>query len=153
MRMINKFLIMTLALSVFFGCKDDEDKNLPLTGIVGTYDGTITIPGMDAIPNVPIAIASPVDNTISLTIPADVIIPAAINATCTVTSDSEKYSFTGSTSVPMGVEIPVTIESGSNITKAGKAEIKIKVDLPEGVPPGVPLDVTFAGQRRSSDKG
>jgi hypothetical protein len=156
MKMMNKFLMSALVLSVFFGCKkDEEDKNLPLTGIVGTYEGTITIPHVDTIVNVPITIAIPTDNsgnTISLTIPKDIfpVISVQITAPCTVTSDSEKYSFTGSTSVPMQppVEIPVTIEDGSNITKAGVAYIKIKVEVPAGVPQAGTLNVTFDGQKK-----
>jgi hypothetical protein len=155
MKMMNKFLMIALVLSVFFGCKkDDEDKNLPLAGIVATYEGRITIPEVriDTI-GVPIAIAIPAGNsgdTIALTIPAGIFLSVPITVSCTVTSDSEEYSFSSErkavTIQEMG-DINITVEN-SSVTKAGKADFKIKVELPEGVPPGVPLNVTFAGQKK-----
>jgi YbbR domain-containing protein len=163
MKIVNKFFMATLILSVFFGCKKDDD-NLPLTGIVGTYNGTITITELNnqEIANVPITVSIPTDNpgnTITLTIPEGkiTVMPAEINAPCTVTSDSNKYSFSGTTSIPISETeaIPITIEN-SSITKAGKADIKIIATvsatmLPEGsVPEGVqvlPLHITFDGQK------
>jgi hypothetical protein len=130
--------------------------NLPLQGVAGEYEGTITIVEMGAsYPNVTIDITY-ADNAVVLKIPAGAIpvFPLAINASCTVTSDQEKYSLSGTANVPLPVTenitipIPVTIKNTSNITKAGKAVFDIEVALPEGVEPGGTLLVKFEGQKK-----
>jgi hypothetical protein len=158
MKVFSKLLMFTLVLSVFAGCsKDKDDDNLPIEGVAGKYEGTLSIVGMDAIPNVTINITYS-DNTVLLSIPAGTIpaFPLPIDAPCTVTSDKDKYSLSGAASVSfpvsedLSIPIPVTIEDTSNITKAGKAVFDIKVALPVGIPllGGTTLVVTFEGQKK-----
>jgi hypothetical protein len=156
MKIINKFLMTTLILSVFFGCKKDDDEN-PLAVIAGTYEGPILIVGEEEaefemeIQSVPITIVP--DNAgkaIVLTISEGIIpvVPVVISATCPVTINGDNYSFSGATSIPVSATaaIPITI-GNSSITK-GKAEIKIKVELPEEIEPGITLNATFSGQKK-----
>jgi hypothetical protein len=152
MKVFSKLLMLTLVSSVLFaGCSKDED--LPLEGVAGTYEGTLTVLG-GAIPNVSITITYS-DNKAKLSIPAGSIpiFEAAIEAECTVTSDEDKYSISGTVSVSMPVEgstpilIPVTIEN-STISKSGSAIINIKVNLPAEVPPGGTLTAKFEGQKK-----
>jgi hypothetical protein len=121
----------------------------------GIYKGTITITDIGESPNVPIYIVfDNADKTISLTIPEGTIIPIEIKATCPATIDGDKYLFTGTASIPFleNEEITIIIEN-SSITRAGKAEIKMKIVFPEGVlpeeiEPGVTLNYIFNGEKR-----
>jgi hypothetical protein len=170
MKVFSKLLILTLVLSVFtfVACGDDNkenppvDENLPIADVKGTYKGTITIPsGVDTIPattvpDVPITIAPPsASDSAVLSIPAGKIINSlpAINASCKVTSDKEKYSLTGTATVllPLSdtVSIPIPVEvKNSSITKAGDANFNIEVKLPAEVPPGITLQVKFEGKKQ-----
>jgi hypothetical protein len=174
MKVFSKLLMMTLALSVLFaGCGKDDDENppienppaenLPLKDVAGTYEGTITVIELDnqVISGVSITVGAPADSMVLLTIPAGKIpvIPVEIQATCKVTSDSVKYSLSGTANViiPETATIPVTIASSSNIDKTGKAEFDIVAtvpaamlppgSLPEGVPE-LPINNKFSGQKK-----
>jgi hypothetical protein len=128
---------------------DLDDDYIP-PPIVGTYEGTMTIEGEGEIPNVSINIALD-GRIILLTIPTDVIppinsstiMPATITASCPVTIDGDKYSFTGYTSIPLETrEIQIRIEN-SSITKAGKAEIEFDLTLGTST-----LNYIFKGEKR-----
>ncbi|MDR1594557.1 MAG: hypothetical protein LBS43_08770 [Prevotellaceae bacterium] len=155
MKVFSKLLILALVASVFAGCSKD-DENLPIADIAGTYEGTITIAGMGEYPNITINVTYANDAALlSIPVGAIPVFPLAINATCTVTSDTEKYSLSGTASVTfpvaedVSIPIPVTIKNTSNITKAGKAVFDIEVALPAEIPNGgVTLVVQFEGQKR-----
>jgi hypothetical protein len=89
---------------------------------------------------------------VSLVIPQGSIpvFPLSINASCRITSDTEKYSLSGTATVifPDGnISIPVEVKN-SSITKAGHAVFNIDVKLPQIVPPGITLSVTFEGEKQ-----
>jgi hypothetical protein len=150
MKVFSRLLMMALVLSVFTSCgkDDDGDKNLPLAGIAATYEGTLTIPLVDTVPNATIIVGTPSGSNVELKIPTGTIkvMPVEIKAMCTVTSDSEKYSLSGSVSVPISdtVSVPITIENSSKIDKTGNADIDIKVSLD----PTMPLVVKFTGRKK-----
>jgi hypothetical protein len=157
MKVFNKLLMFTLILSVFAGCKKDDEKveNLPIADVVGTYKGTITIPNVDTVNDVSITITtlSSASDSVSLVIPQGSIpvFPLPINASCQVTSDTAKYSLSGTATVilPDGnIPIPVEVKNNSHITKTGTAAFNIDVKLPQIVPPGITLPVTFEGEKQ-----
>jgi hypothetical protein len=160
MKVFSRLLMLTLFLSVFAGCKKDDDKD---ESISGTYEGTILVTEFgQTIPDVAIDVVHS-GNTISVTIPAGKIpiLPIPINASCSVTSNGDKYSLSGTVTVPImeGVEVSVTVEDSSNITKAGKAVLNMKVKFPTNLPEEIPaelipegtpetLNVKFEGQKK-----
>jgi hypothetical protein len=155
MKVLSKLLMFTLVLSVFVGCKKDDenkDEKLPIEGVAGTYKGDIivNIPtlGADTIDDVFIVITHSSGNNVSLSVSGAILGSASdITATCAVKSTKDSYSLSGSTNVPSvtipgleeilkplvpaGTVIPssislnVTVKDNSTIDKAGNATINI----------------------------
>jgi hypothetical protein len=148
MKIISKLLMLTLLLSVFAGCKKDEDP-LPLKDVAGTYLGTITVKiiGEDpeSIPNIPITITYISGNDVTLNILGALFgLANNITAPCTVTSTKDSYSLSGSidvTDIPIPdpseeeielseeLSLKVTIQN-SNIDKSGHAIINMAAVIP-----------------------
>ncbi|MDR1130339.1 MAG: hypothetical protein LBK96_05110 [Prevotellaceae bacterium] len=157
MKMINKLLMIALVSSVFLGCsKDDEDKNLPLAGVSGTYEGAITVAipspvtgeAIAPIPtNILIAYSSGNNAVLSLNLSIPDILPVAlpISVTCAVTSTEDNYSLSGNASIefPELGTIGVVIANTSKVDKSGKATIDITATVAEA-----PLPVKFEGQKK-----
>jgi DUF4097 and DUF4098 domain-containing protein YvlB len=170
MKVFSKLLMLTLILSVFVGCEKDEDENLPLANVAATYEGTILIKELDSlkIDSVSINIGYTSGDSISLTIAEGTIsvLPIEIKASCKITSDKEKYSFSGNVTVPIpadstNVEIiplPIKIED-STIDKAGKAAINMAVTFPVVLLPPkmqgkeeqqpLPATIKFEGKKKN----
>jgi hypothetical protein len=147
MKVISRLLMFTLVLSVFAGCKK-EDENLPLKDVTGTYVGMITVSIEEQpIENVSIEVKYISDNTASIHIPQGSIsvVPVPIDASCTVTSDKSRYSLSGeaSISIPEMGNISVTIANDSYIDKSGKAVLNMKA---EGLQ--MPIEIKFEGQKK-----
>jgi hypothetical protein len=149
MKVISKLLMFALVLSVFTGCKKEEE-NLPLEGIAGTYEGTLTVSiEENPIENVSLKITYESGTGAIINIPAGSIpvVPVAIEAKCTATSDKNKYSLSGtaSVSIPAMGDLSVTISAESNIDKSGKASLKMQV---KGIPGIEVANIEFDGQKK-----
>jgi hypothetical protein len=147
MKIISKVLMFTLILSVFAGCKKDED-NLPIADVAGTYVGTLTVSIEEKPIDVSLEIKEVSGNTATVYIPAGSIsvLSLPISATCTVTSSSDKYSLSGkpTIAIPGMGDLEITI-ANSSIDKSGKAVINMTA-VGEGLPvPSITID--FIGQK------
>ncbi|MDR2383993.1 MAG: calycin-like domain-containing protein [Prevotellaceae bacterium] len=150
MKVISKLLMFTLVLSVFAGCKK-EDENLPLKDVAGTYVGTLNVSiEENPIENVSIVVNYNSGNTASIRIPNGSIsaVPVDIDATCNITSDKSKYSLSGtaSISIPQMGELSVTIANDSYIDKSGKAFFNMTA---EGLGMSMAITIEFNGQKRN----
>jgi hypothetical protein len=150
MKVISKLLMFALVLSVFTGCKKEEE-NLPLEGIAGTYEGTITLNNpASSIPNVPITIQDVSGNKVSLNVPGTIFQIEDVKAECTVTSTKDSYSIEGSITlekITIGeqevAEVKIEVKD-SNISASGKAVINM-----EASSGGVSLmTIKFDGQKK-----
>lgn len=142
-------MMMALVLGVFFGCSKDEDENLPLAGISGTYDGTFTVDVSPVPLPTEIVIAYNAEKnkailTLDLMSLGLTQSPSTISVECTVTSTKDSYSLSGNASfadIPVVGNIDITINnSSSKIEKSGKATIAITTSV-VGV-------VNFDGQKK-----
>jgi hypothetical protein len=137
MKVISKLLMFALVLSVFAGCsKDDEEKNLPIKDVAGTYKGDLTVLPIEENPitDVYIEIKYISDSTVQINIPASSIpvIPIPISATCTVKSDKEKYSLSGEVTITLPVmgDLLVVVVNTSSINKSGEAILNMRTTIP-----------------------
>jgi hypothetical protein len=149
MKVISKLLMFTLILSVFAGCKKDDDEDFTISG---DYKGTISVVMGEAndieIPDVSLTIQSTTDSTASIKIPAGSIpiMLSPINVTCSVKSNSDKYSLSSSSTtitVPDLGAISIEIANGSYVTKSGSIVLILN-----GEGEGITLNINFTGQKQ-----
>ncbi|GHT19682.1 hypothetical protein FACS189429_7560 [Bacteroidia bacterium] len=115
--------VMLLAALVFAGCKKDEPKEDYAPKIVGTYTGTVIMGENPVMSDAILAVARVSDNKVTLSI-ADTPV-GDVNAEATVTKSGDKYAVAGTTSIQMGVSIPVTISG--DFTEQGAVNLTIEV--------------------------
>jgi hypothetical protein len=166
MKVFNKFLIFTLILSAFTGCKDE---NLPVEGIAGTYKGKVSIMSQELPQDVPITITNKSANNIDLSVSGSIFgLTGNITAQCNVTSSKSSYSFSGTGSLDnldeipdlslFGIDIPeglipslsILVENNSSIDASGKAIINmgLMVTIPDSTTQPVTITIKFEGQKQ-----
>jgi hypothetical protein len=165
MKVISKLLMFTLVLSVFAGCsKDDEEKNLPVKDVEGTYKGDLTVSPIEPAPikDVPIEIKYISDSTVQINIKEGSIsvIPVPISATCTVKSDKEKYSLSGKATITLpGMGDLVVVVANTSSIKSGEAILNMTTTIPVVRPSGesesdeptvimTPIKIDFKGKKQ-----
>ncbi|MDR3245120.1 MAG: hypothetical protein LBT50_01655 [Prevotellaceae bacterium] len=165
MKVLNKFLMLALIATMFAACKDDEEEQQPqIQDVVGTYTGTISIPNLGTNPNVPIVVTYLAGDTVKLTIAANAIplVTAAIDCKCGVSIANKVYSLNGTTQVSVTVtvgeeeeevqiQVPVKIEIKKSESTIANNQATILINVSSASPqipvPGLPLIVTFTGQK------
>jgi hypothetical protein len=149
----------------------ENKKNfLPLEGVAGNYKGALRVSiEENPIENVLIEIRYTSNNTALINIPAGSIpvMPIPINATCTVTSDKEKYSLSGNATItlPEMGDIVVVVVNTSSIKKSGEAILNMTTTIPVITPNGesesgdgseqsaptvtmIPITIDFTGKKQ-----
>jgi hypothetical protein len=166
MKVFYKLMMFTLLLSVFAGCKKDED--LPIADVAGTYMGTVsgTMLGQSLLlqDTLPITITYVSGSDVSLSVPGALLRREdAIQAKCAVTSTKDSYSFSGSTTLekvalseifpevppeaqlPATADLSITVKDSSRIDKSGNADIDINVSV-KGA--NSLMDIKFKGKKQ-----